>query len=179
MKLKSISLHLCKLANVGVTSAGKKKNWHIWCAFIKSWIGSERSCGEPVTLAVSPKATVELSLLPPFRSSLLHFYTMFEVTCQQQFDEFAQCSEVYGGIRKVIRVWASHPGFKIKTCVSSSVHDPLWLYAFSVMLGILLYLLAEKLTFLPSLVSERRQTFKKLFLLNLRWFMRKMTMPFR
>lgn len=91
------------------------------------------------------------------------------------------CSMQWGlrWYQKGYQSMASQPGFKIKTCVSSSVHDPLWLYAFSAMLGILLYLLAEKLTFLPSLVSERRQTFKKLFLLNLRWFMRKMTMPFR
>lgn len=88
-KLKSISLHLCKLANVGVTSAENNPDLtgtHAWCAFIKSWRGPERIFEEPVTLVVFPKPAAVLSLLPPFRSSLLHFYTVFEVTCQQQFD---------------------------------------------------------------------------------------------
>lgn len=52
-------------------SRKKRHNWHTRCVFIKSWAGSERSFEEPVTLVVSPKPAVVLSLLPAFWSPLL------------------------------------------------------------------------------------------------------------
>lgn len=71
-------------ADKRTTHLCRKKDTACICGvpFIKGWSESERSFKEPVTLVLSPQPAVVLSLLPPFRTSLLHLYTVFEMTFQ-------------------------------------------------------------------------------------------------